>query len=86
MEATDDLGHQLANPAGLTYEKAEKRKQDLLDEKHQAIEKKRKTAGDDLDRWSAAVRKAAGGTDEQLRAALVAILAEHKTIVERERV
>ena len=65
---------------------AEKRKQDLLDEKHQAIEKKRKTAGDDLDRWSAAVRKAAGGTDEQLRAALVAILAEHKTIVERERV
>ena len=65
---------------------AEKRKQDLLDEKHQAIEKKRKTAGDDLDRWSAALRKAAGGTDEQLRAALVAILAEHKTIVERERV
>ena len=61
--------------------------QDARDEKLEAIEKKRKKHGEDLDRWSATLLKASGGKKRKLldvRQALEAILREHKTICECE--
>ena len=61
--------------------------QDARDEKLEAIEKKRKKHGEDLDRWSTTLLQAGGGKKRKLadvRKALEAILREYKTIHECE--